>query len=432
MTDPHRPTYHLMPERNWMNDPNGLIQWNGVYHAFYQYNPYGALWGNMSWGHARSTDLIHWEQLPLAIVQDPDGADADGCFSGAMVVHDGVPTMVYTGVRGPQERCCLAWPTDDDLIGWRKHPGNPVIPETPEGLAITIFRDHTLWREGDVWYMGIGSGIEGQGGAVLLYRSTDLLEWEYLHPLAIEQPELNASGNLLSTGWECPDFCFIDDQPVLIACEWDVDPIDVCWWRGAMQEHRFMATSKGRVDFGDCLYAPQTFRAEDGRRLFFGWMREMRSDADQLAAGWSGVMSLPREMYLLDDGSVAFRPAAEVEALRGDHRRIESADVEVATSASCEVGVQASTPFALEWSNDCTLVWDGATLTLNARGESFPASLSADAVDLRVFIDHSLIEVFANDCVCISTRVYTDTWDNMKVASSAPITIDVWDIPTIW
>ncbi|MCO5219082.1 MAG: glycoside hydrolase family 32 protein [Thermomicrobiales bacterium] len=434
MTDPHRPIYHLMPERNWMNDPNGLIQWNGVYHAFYQHNPYGALWGNMSWGHARSTDLIHWEHLPLAIVQDPDGADANGCFSGAMVVHEGVPTMVYTGVRGPEERCCIAWPTDDELIGWRKHPGNPVVPETPVGVPTTIFRDHTLWREGDTWYMGVGSGIEGQGGAVLLYRSTDLLAWEYLHPLAIEQPELNASGQLDSTGWECPDFCFVDDEPILIACDWNGDPLDVSWWRGSVADHRFHAACKGRVDYGDCLYAPQTFRSEDGRRLFFGWMREMRSDADQVAAGWSGVMSLPREMRGLEDGTVAFRPAAEVDGLRGAHHQNETGSDDISTSAACEVVFSTPNTFSVSWDSGCALQWDGHSLTLHARDEQFSAALREHIAEIRVFIDHSLVEVYANDRVCMSTRIYADasSWDTMKLESTAPINVDVWTIASIW
>src|SRR5699024_8819003 len=106
------------PPANWMNDPNGLIQYRGLYHLFYQHNPNGALWGTMHWGHAVSTDLVHWRHLPIALAPDPDGPDADGCYSGVVVVHDGIPTLVYTGVRGKDQLACLATSADVDLATW--------------------------------------------------------------------------------------------------------------------------------------------------------------------------------------------------------------------------------------------------------------------------------------------------------------------------
>src|SRR5919107_323476 len=98
--DVHRPRYHFLPPANWMNDPSGLIHWNGHYHLFYQHNPFGPLWGNMHWGHAMSPDLVHWRHLPLALAPTPGGPDQDGCFSGCAFVAEGVPTVIYTGVRG--------------------------------------------------------------------------------------------------------------------------------------------------------------------------------------------------------------------------------------------------------------------------------------------------------------------------------------------
>src|SRR5919199_225960 len=97
--DRHRPLYHFLPPSNWMNDPNGLIQWDGQYHLFYQYNPHGPLWGDIHWGHAVSPDLVHWTDLPIALAPDAP-YDRDGVFSGCAVDHDGVPTIIYTGVRG--------------------------------------------------------------------------------------------------------------------------------------------------------------------------------------------------------------------------------------------------------------------------------------------------------------------------------------------
>src|ERR1051325_4638830 len=158
MTDPHRPRYHFLPPSNWMNDPNGLIQWRGRYHMFYQYNPYAAVWGNISWGHAVSDDLVHWEDLPVALTPDADGVDANGCYSGIAVDNNGVPTIVYTGVRGPNELACIAT-GDDELISWQKYPGNPVIQSTPPGIDLVAYRDHSVWREDGMWYQVVGAGI---------------------------------------------------------------------------------------------------------------------------------------------------------------------------------------------------------------------------------------------------------------------------------
>jgi len=98
LQDPHRPAFHFLPEKHWMNDPNGLIQWKGQYHMFYQYNPHGAFHGTIHWGHAISRDLVHWEHLPIALAPTPDGVDKDGCWSGCAVNNNGAPTLLYTGV----------------------------------------------------------------------------------------------------------------------------------------------------------------------------------------------------------------------------------------------------------------------------------------------------------------------------------------------
>ena len=211
MVDHHRPTYHYLPPSNWMNDPNGLIQWRGQYHLFYQYNPNGAFHGTIHWGHAVSDDLVHWRDLPIALAPTPGGPDKDGVYSGCALDHDGVPTLMYTGVR-PQVQCIArpADPNDPDLVAWKKHPGNPVIPDSPEGMEVEGFRDPFVWQEDDGWYCIVGSGIVGTGGNILLYRSQDLVHWEYLHELC--------RGELAKTGrmWECPNFFPLGDKHVLL------------------------------------------------------------------------------------------------------------------------------------------------------------------------------------------------------------------------
>lgn len=119
--DLHRPQYHFLPPANWMNDPNGMIQWRGQYHLFYQYNPAGPFHGTIHWGYAMSPDLVQWRHLPVALAPTPGSADEDGCWSGVAVDHDGIATIIYSGARRGVQRACLATSTDDNLVTWEKH-----------------------------------------------------------------------------------------------------------------------------------------------------------------------------------------------------------------------------------------------------------------------------------------------------------------------
>src|SRR5580658_4095030 len=152
--DPHRPQYHLLPAANWMNDPNGPVYWNGQYHMFYQYNPNGAFWGDMHWGHAVSPDMVHWRHLPVALAPTPDGPDAAGCFSGTAVVDGDRVGVLYTGVvSAPENQAtirdgvsslketqCLALASGRDLTNWTK-VSQPVIATPPAGMDVSGFRD---------------------------------------------------------------------------------------------------------------------------------------------------------------------------------------------------------------------------------------------------------------------------------------------------
>ena len=160
-----------------MNDPNGLIQFEGTYHIFYQYNPNAPLPRNMHWGHATSQNLIHWQHEPIALTPTPDSADEDGCWSGCAFVADGAPAIMYTGRKAELERPCLAF-SQNNLQTWEKYPGNPVISDLPAELDLTDFRDHKIWFENGKWYQVIGAGIRDACGVVLLYESQDLKKLE--------------------------------------------------------------------------------------------------------------------------------------------------------------------------------------------------------------------------------------------------------------
>jgi len=162
--DPRRPIFHVMPKGRFMNDPNGPVYFNGEYHVFYQHLPFFGDErhdGRPYWGHAVSPDLVHWEQLPIALAPGPEPYDSGACASGGCVVRDGVPTIVYTGFAGKQVQCLAM--SDDNGRTWRKYEGNPVVAAPPdiENLA-DGFRDPVVWQEDDEWRMLVGSAIQAK------------------------------------------------------------------------------------------------------------------------------------------------------------------------------------------------------------------------------------------------------------------------------
>jgi beta-fructofuranosidase len=467
--DPHRPIYHFLPPSTWMNDPNGLIRWKGQYHLFYQYNPNGPFWGTMHWGHAVSPDLVHWTDLPVALAPTPGGPDADGCFSGCAVDDDGTPTLIYTGVRGDEQLPCIAT-SADDLLTWTKHPGNPVIPAPPPDPDITMFRDHSAWREGDTWYQVVGSGIRDRGGAALLYRSPDLRAWEYLHPLCVGD---SGSREPVWTGtqWECPDFFPLDGAHALVVSVRDEERLHyAAYMTGEYADHRFSPRTVGYVDTGGHLYAPQTFRDDDGRRIMFGWVWEGRSVEAQRAGNLAGVLSLPRVLGLRPDGGLAMDPAPELRALRGAHQawtglqvapeargvlpdvRGDALEVvaEIEPGHADEVGiVLRASPDGAE---ETRVVYDRVNGRFGV--DRARSSLSADAtrdehwgpleladgepLRLHILLDRSVVEVFANGRACATSRIYPSRPDSTGVGMFARgggatlARLDLWDMRSIW
>jgi beta-fructofuranosidase len=306
-----RPVLHFAPARGWMNDPNGLVQWNGRVHLFFQHNPAGPVHANIAWGHASSPDLWRWQDHPVALEPDSFGPDRDGCFSGCSVVADGRPHLLYTGVNGPHQLPCLAAAADQDLNRWTRDPGNPVIASPPPGEAVRAFRDHSAWRDGPGWCQVVGGGLEDRGGALFLYRSADLRTWEYAGVWA------SAADHGLDGGvWECPDVFVLGGTVVVIVSVCDADPPWVMWMTGRIDGQRFVPSTAGRLDGGHRYYAPQSLTMADGRRVAFGWLRE---DVDELAGpdrSRVGVMSLPRELVLDDGGALRSRPARELDDAR--------------------------------------------------------------------------------------------------------------------
>lgn len=429
--DPDRPEYHFLAPHNWMNDPNGPIWWRGKYHLFYQMNPHAAVWGDMHWGHAVSADMVHWRHLPIALAPTPGGPDGEGCFSGSAVVLDGVPTIIYTGVQNAspalvtlhdgndklRETQMLAVAEDDDLLHWKKQP-EPVIAMPPDGMQVTGFRDPCPWREGDSWYLAVGSGERGKGGCALLYRSRDLRQWEYLHTLAEGKPNGRTSANPCDSGemWECPDFFAVNGKHCLLYSTEG----KVIWTTGEYDEHghRYTAARTGVLDHG-AFYAPKSFLAPDGRRILWGWITEKRPEAEFARAGWAGMMSLPRVLTIAAQGQLEMHPAKEVESLRGllekmsvrpdssvrrtlDTLRHEML-VHIWLLKQTAVTVRLSQPNRAPWE----LIVDVKANTIRCGEASFPLpGLPWPRPDLRLFLDGSVIEAFIGGREAITSRVY--------------------------
>jgi len=446
-SDPLRPQYHLLPGHNWMNDPNGPIYFGGRYHMFHQYNPRGGTWGNMHWAHATSPDMLHWHHEPIALAPTPAGPDSDGVFSGSAIVDQQKVAVIYTGVAPPsgpgdatlrdgvhtwRETQCLAVAKDNDLRIWKKVP-EPVIAAPPPGLAVTGFRDPALWREGDKWMLILGSGVRGTGGMILLYNSTDLRHWTYLHPLVEGSRAASQSTNPVDTGemWECPDFFPLGNKHVLLISTMG----KVRWKVGTYANQRFTPEKEGIVDWGS-YYAAKTMLDADGRRILWGWIPETRPDAELIAAGWAGVMSLPRVLSLTAQNELSTAVAPVIENLRispastcSDVGKKSHPDEVVMRSAcrqlfdearikdlAAEIKLQIrpkNGDFKLRLSSEAgefvSIVCskNSATRELHVNSASAPLpGLPGDPISLRMFLDGSVLEVFANETVALTARVY--------------------------
>ena len=428
--DPLRPEFHLMPPHNWMNDPNGPIWWKGQYHLFYQLNPQAAVWGDMHWGHAISPDMIHWRHQPIALAPTPGGPDSEGCFSGSAVVFEGKPAFIYTGVQNAppdqatirdgsdklRETQLLAIAEDDKLLHWKKTE-KPIIAAPPAGMMVTGFRDPTPWREGDTWYVGIGSGEREVGGCVLLYRSGDLRHWEFMHKLVQGKANGKIAVNPCDSGemWECPDFFALDGHHVLLYSTEN----KVFWTTGEYdtRKHLYFPLKTGVLDHDAAYYAPKSFVAPDGRRILWGWLRESRPEAQFSAAGWSGAMSLPRVLHVNRDGYLEMTPAAECEKLRGktELATVSSAPLHIKLDSlrrelhiplgitSSKLTVSLLTDDAKAWE----LMVDVPGRTIKSGDISVPLPQPPWTNDaLRIFLDASVIETFIVEREALTSRVY--------------------------
>lgn len=445
--------YHIMAPSGWINDPNGFCYFKGYYHIFYQYHPYSAKWGPMHWGHARSKDLVHWENLPPALVPG-DREDKDGCFSGSAIIKDEMMYLFYTGHHyygdgGPEyfwQNQNLAY--SHDGLHFQKYEGNPIIKAAPKDNT-HHFRDPKVWQHEHAYYMILGSQNQQELGRAILYRSKDLKEWEYIGSMS-DAKSIEEEGFM----WECPDFFNLEGKDILLFSPQGI--------KASPKEHRNLYNlgyfvgkldySTGKYERGEFkeldkgfdFYATQTMETPDGRRIVFAWMAMWESNMPEQEDGWAGALTIPRELTLKGD-HLYMNPVKELVALRqgaGDHHQqlvVKSRQVSP-YDASLEVLLkismyQQNLDFKLSLKDErgknvVTLCYSHEEnefiLRRNDRDDARFGNIQlVDKIDLQLFIDTSSLEIFINEGETVfSTRYYSENPLALWIESDQGVSIE--------
>ena len=446
----YRLGYHVMAKSGWINDPNGFVYYKGYYHIFYQHHPYTAEWGPMHWGHARSKDLIHWENLPIALTPGSE-EDKDGCFSGTAIVKDDILYLVYTGHHyyegddNPDhfwQNQNLAYSIDG--INFKKYKNNPIIEKPPEDNT-HHFRDPKVWEHDGKYYQLLGSQANDGLGRVILYSSDDLLEWQYLGEIDHAKSE-EAEGFM----WECPDFFCLNGEDILLCSPQGILPQQTQFLNlyntgyflgdldyknvGFKRNSQFIELDKGH-DF----YAAQTMLAPDGRRILIGWMAMWENEMPEQKDGWSGALTLPREL-VLSKNQMLMRPIKELESLRmekSNSQQFQLNDLYLLSNITdhSEIELELSNidkdsffniHFKDNYNNSfLTLDYSNSNLILNTSktaDKRYATKDLSEKCEIRIFIDKSSIEIFINDGEIVFTeRYYIENNPQVQIEGSEDI-----------
>lgn len=412
------PHYHLTPRLGWINDPNGFCYALGKYHIFYQHYPYDAKWGPMHWGHATSTDLVHWEHQDIALAPSED-YDRDGCFSGSAIEHDGKLYVIYTGHKVLVEagddsiaREVQALAVSEDGIHFEKLG---VVIE-PEDEGIHHFRDPKIWRdETGLFHVVFGACNLKHEGEIRQYTSKDLMHWELVS--IVKEMEDNAFM------YECPDFFEVNDNKwVLATSPMGQAPVGYTrnntsvnsWQAGTFDGKKFTPETKlYEVDRGHDFYATQSTATPDGRRIVIAWQNMWKLPFLTYGDHWCGCLTLPREISY-KDGHLYQKPVRELQSLRTKEYKVAEANsclkstIKTLTSnAATELSFSVkpaengAEQYGIAIGNSIRFFFDRQTKTLTMfRCDLNATSYRALELDwdkehqLQIFIDNSSIEVF--------------------------------------
>ena len=477
LADPQRPRYHFtIPEGIGAPfDPNGCIWWKGRYHLFYIFQDPALPHDGHCWGHSSSADLVHWVHHPTALAP-ADGDPEVGIFSGnALLNADGVPTIVYLGLG---IGICIATADDDNLDHWTKCPDNPVIgypgKEDPDYGVYNVHDPH-CWLEADGYRVILNGKVlpEDEYDTAYLFRSDDLVNWDYVH--AFYQPNPEWTGP--EEDCACPDFFELGGRHMLLAIS---HARGARYYLGRCEGDTFHPEEHHRMNWpGGTCFAPESMLDGRGRRIMWAWALDRRSRQQMEGSGWSGTMTLPRVLSLGEDGALRMEPAEELEVLRTNHRRLADVTVAAGSEASledvrgdclelavelvpgdarafglkvrCSPDGREQTVIACRPQEGCLAIdvgrssldeeivyrtycmYDGEDPPVTA--QVAPFELAADEpLRLRVFVDRSILEVFANGRQCLTQRIYPTRADSLGVSLFAEggavevRSFDAWDM----
>ncbi|KAK8618751.1 hypothetical protein V6N13_132732 [Hibiscus sabdariffa] len=456
---PYRTGYHFQPPKNWIN---GIMVYKGVYHLFYQYNPKGAVWGNIVWAHSTSKDLVNWTpQKPAIYPSQP--SDIDGCWSGsATILPGGRPAILYTGID-PLNRQVqnIAIPknfSDPYLREWIKSAKNPLMQPTAQNhINASSFRDPTTaWFGPDKkWRVILGSKVNSLGLAIL-FKSKDFVNW-----VQSKTPLHSANTGM----WECPDF-----YPVPVEGENGVDtslnsPYVKHVLKTSLDETKHDLYTIGsydnvkdvytpdegsvegdsglRYDYGK-YYASKTFFDNvKNRRILMGWINESSSVADDIKKGWSGVHAIPRKIWLARSGKQLVQwPVTEIQKLRANHVGLANKTlkggsvIEVSGITAAQADVDVSFEIAdLEKAEVLKPSWTNPQLLCSQKGASVKGRLGPfgllvlasdglkenTAVFFRIFKSHNKYVVL----MCSDQSRSSLNQDNDKTTYGAFLDVDI-------
>ncbi|XP_026753759.2 sucrose-6-phosphate hydrolase-like [Galleria mellonella] len=432
----YRLHYHVAPPVGWLNDPNGFSYYKGEYHIFYQFYPYDSVWGPMHWGHSSSPDLVNWKVLPTALVPGNEQ-----CFSGSAVVDGDILTLMYTAHEiidiDPyyNESQYLAF--SNDGVNFQKYEGNPVLPTAPNGSP--DFRDPKVWRHGDFWYVVIGSKTLDERGRVLLYRSTDLKDWEFLSILGESTGDLGYM-------WECPDFFELDGKYVLLMSPQGMEPegdrykntFQTGYIIGSFNYDTFEFVHEvpfQEMDYGHDFYATQTIDS-DGKRYVAGWFGMWEVPHPEDVDGWAGALTIIRELRLVGD-RIIMKPVESIISLReqtlldGEFQEGDVIDFEKTGEILVQGNLENKIELLLEGREGGGKVWlkwdpDVRKVVVD-RGSGDVRQVEwnpLDSTSWRVFLDASSLELFCGEGeVVFSSRVYPD--GGWRLTNQSPQTLNI-------
>jgi sucrose-6-phosphate hydrolase SacC (GH32 family) len=455
LKDKQRPTYHfVMPEGIAEPfDPNGAIYWNGRYHLFYIFQPKSASIWDSYWGHVSSTDLLHWRYHPTALSPSPDGPDK-GIFSGnAFVNKDGQATILYHGVKAGN---CIATSSDPDLNYWQKLPSNPIVRSPEKGdpnYGKYQSWDPHGWLDGDTYYAIFG------GKPATLFTSSNLKDWNYIGDFfANDMPDVEPFEDL-----SCPDFFKLGDKYMLLGIS---HSIGCRYYLGDYKDNKFYPEIHQRMNWGGgACFAPESMVDPQGRRIMWAWAIDSRFKWENHKeiienVGWSGTMTLPRVLSLGADGALRIQPIEELKTLRSNHRELKNISVvantelklqdirgdcfeldmiiipgeasEFGVKIRCSPNGEEETIISYDV-NKKSIIIDVAKSTLNPNityenyifrdkgrekitRQVAPFEInSGEKVNFHIFSDRSIVEVFVNDRICVTQRIYPTRDDSQGI-----------------